>query len=330
MRDGEQQASSTSGGSTQHHPKQELEALVIWVQTIPCSRRSSAWREKLLQQTPRHGARMVVVDGCGSDPFGWDDQGDEDEQKGMNLEHLDVLLETIQKQVRSSSVEATGSRNEDNQASSPRPRVSLIVESLTPLLVRHGPDRVIRFLQKLSNDLRPVVLVVPVLVETWKSSQLRRLEDLAHAVLRLNDGEAEILRQGVREKGNRVRERWPFRINDDQTIEVLQSSPSIDNEASQSNTNAPTTTQKGEEEEPINSAVASLSVSSIGDHRRASGGSSQAHRTGKKVQLQADEGNRRRASPETTTPAAPRIFMQEDDPEFEDYDEEDPDDDLDL
>jgi len=274
---------------------------------------------------------MVVVDGCGSDPFAWDDQGGKDEQKGINLEHLDLLLETIQKQVHSNSVEATSSRNEDNQASSPHPRVSLIVESLTPLLVRHGPDRVIRFLQKLSNDLRPVVLVVPVLVETWKSSRLRRLEDLAHAVLRLDDGEAEILRQGVREKGNRVRERWPYQIKDDQTIEILQSSPSIiDNEESQSNSNAPATTPQGEEEEPINSAVASLSVSSSGDRRRVSGGSSQAHRTGKKVQLQADEGNRRRASPETTRAAAPRIFMQEDDPEFADYDEEDPDDDLDL
>jgi hypothetical protein len=61
----------------------------------------------------------------------------------------------------------------------------------------------------------------------------------------------------------------------------------------------------------------------------------------KVVNLQVDEGHRRRRAASTNTDAAaveiappllqrPNIFMQDDDPEFDDYDEEDPDDDLDL
>jgi hypothetical protein len=61
----------------------------------------------------------------------------------------------------------------------------------------------------------------------------------------------------------------------------------------------------------------------------------------KVVNLQVDEGHRRRHAGSTNTDAAvveiappllqrPNIFMQDDDPEFDDYDEEDPDDDLDL
>lgn len=273
---------------------EEPHARIVWLQTIPSSQRRRAWLEKL-QARPEGSRQMAVFDCCGNDPFGWDD---ELTNGSINLAHLDLLLGGIKKQVAANDL-----------------RVSLIVESLTPLMVRHGLDRTVKFLQKLSSEIQPVLLVVPALVETLSSSHLRKLEDLSHAILHLTDGEAELLRQGVREKGNRVRERLPYRIIDGSAIELLSSDLAEEAKPTENETN---------EEENATKAVASLSVAAD-----ATATSQAPPQRAAKIQLQVDEGSRRPAPPEAAAPQ-PRIFMQDDDPEFEDYDEEDPDDDLDL
>ena len=49
-----------------------------------------------------------------------------------------------------------------------------------------------------------------------------------------------------------------------------------------------------------------------------------------KVQLQLEEEDSAPAQATKPSPNTPHIFLQDDDPEFADYDEEDPDDDLDI
>jgi len=274
---------------------------LLWLKTVPGNNSRRRWLQKI--QSQYGAAKCSVLDCCGSDPFGWDDDNGDGESSmetgNCNLERLDLLLDQIKKLLRR--------QNNDDE-----PPVSLVIESLTPLLVRHGLDRTLRFLQRLSHDLQPSFLVIPVLVETLELFQLRRLEDASHAILLLDRGEAELLRQGVREKGNRVRERIPFRIQEDgSAIELLAKNHDDASNKEQSETN--------EEVDTAANALESLSVSAPESNAK------------RKVQLQADEGSRKPTASSleatTTTASQPRIFLQDDDPEFEDYDE---DDDLDL
>lgn len=276
---------------------------LIWLQTGS----SHAARRRWLQAKMEQGSgRFSVVDCCGSDPFGWDD-----ENSGVaNLGRLDLLLD---KTTKLHKHEATGANKNE--------RLSIVVESLTPLLIRHGLECTIHFLTKVSDEMQPALLVLPVLVETMSTRQIQKLEDLSQAILLVRDGEAEMLRQGVREKGNRVREKLPFRIigaGETASIELLETMSGFDGEQT-----AGVSSNTAVEEEATNT-VSSPSISSENKATKRSG----------KVQLQVDEGVRQQTvEKETQTSTSnkqPQIFMEDDDPEFADYDEEDPDDDLDL
>jgi len=295
----------SSSSSLLNNPHDQLPPCrLIWLQTTGSHAARRRWLHTKQMENKGSG-RFSVVDCCGSDPFGWD----EENSKIANLERLDLLLKKIKNEVST----AAGANNKE--------RLSIVVESLTPLLVRHGLERTVQFLTKISDEMQPAVLVLPVLVETLSTRQRQTLEDLSEASLLVSDGEAEMLRQGVREKGNRVREKLPFRINgagDTASIELLEISSGVGGEQTAQMTN-----KSVDENEATNNAVSSLSISLENKTSKRSG----------KVQLQVDEGIRQQtvdATETQTSTSQPRIFMQDDDEEFADYDEEDPDDDLDL
>jgi hypothetical protein len=306
-------------------------AKLVWLQTLPyCSRRRTDWWNSLQE---KHGTDCVqAVDCCCCEdggPFGWDNRNDgggssssSSSGQGVNLERLDTVLAAVQKRAGKPSLET-------------RTTVTVFVDSITPIVQRHGLNKAVTFLQRLQEALPTAAfMVVPVLIETLTAHQHRSLEDASSAVLNLTGGEAVLLRQGIREGGNiMVRERMTYRVvtraaagaiatETTRRVELVASA-----DASKDNhSEATCVTDATEQKQPLGKTPSTAS----------------RH---KKVNIQADEGNRtvglvqpatgaiaEKATARATVPAQQehRIFVQDDDIEFADYDEEDPDDDLDL
>ena len=244
--------------------------------------------------------RFMVVDCCSGSPFGWDEQEEEENSRSgvvTSLERLDVLLDRVKQEE-----ELFSGRSKKNS------RLCVVIESLTPLLVRHGYEGTAQFLTRLSDETDPAILVLPVVVETVPRSVLLKLEDLCQAMLLVKGGEAEMLRQGIREKENRVRVNLPFELKSiagTVSIEFVDASFWTDVSAAEDGTK-------------------------IIVQEEITADDSASRRTGK-VQLQTDEGGRKTVRNDTQLASTmQRIYIQDDDPEFADYDEEDPDDDLEL
>lgn len=294
---------------------------VVWLATTtttPATTTTASWAAPPAQQRDV----LKVVDAA-SDPFGWDNGcAGEEESSVANVGNLDSVVERIRDEV--SGVLAAAADGE-GAANTPAAPVPLVIQSLTPILQIHGLARTLRFLKSVSSLCCPVV--VPALTELLTPSQHRQLEDTANALLCLHGGEAVLLREGVRERGNVVRENLPFRIVPDadrpgeRMVEITAEKEDV--------------TERGGE--TVDSLVGK------GDEGVASSQSASSRR---KVRLKLEDeevvgrgegGSRRTGENEASSTAAaataspaPRIYLQDDDPEFEDYDEEDPDDDLDI
>jgi hypothetical protein len=208
----------------------------------------------------------------------------------------------------------------------------LLVDSLTAITMRHGFARTIGFLQKLVNIPDCPLVILPVQTETLNSGQHRVLEDLANACIILEGGSSTLLRQGIREKANLLREELQYKIEETNVGPLFKGTGEkrirlIAKDEESTRLKGPTSGEKGGTEEAVRS-VLSLSITGPGvsSQTPAAGGTS---RRGK-VDLQLDDDSRTKPSHllgKPSTPQQPQIFVQDDDPEFEDYDE---DDDLDL
>jgi hypothetical protein len=224
----------------------------------------------------------VTILNAASNPFGWDDNEEGDET--LSLEDLPGLSNAIQ--------------NEMDKEKRP-----IVVESLTPIIMRHGVSRTLAWLRLLVKCR--TTIVVPILTESLLLEQHVALEDMAQAVLYLHEGDMTMIRQGVRERGNLLRETVLFQVHTNEadgavSIEVVQQED--DTEKLQA---TPEFTDRG-------TVTTSITTGS---------------RPGK-VQLQLEDDD---APPSANEEASrPHIYVQDNDPEFDDLDEEDPDDDLDL
>jgi len=261
---------------------QQCTTKLVWVETTGTTgiRRPSL---RTLQSS------QVVCLPAGTDPLGWDNSEDNIAVEKTSLATLDSLAKNILK-------EAT-------------PNSMIVLESLTPLVTLHGLERTVNFLRHLLQHSSSTTIVVPVLIECMTPSQHVVLEDLAQAVLILEGGEATLMRRGVRERSNLLRDQVHFEINDDGlrllSTDTAPTTPNTSTETTTSIISAETVVEK---EEP---AVVSS--------KRRPG----------KVTLRHEEEGDVTATPEPPAPK-PNIYLQDDDPEFDDMDEEDPDDDLDI
>lgn len=237
---------------------------LVWVETIGTG---------IIPSTP---ASQVVSLKVATDPLGWD-CGESTQAEKVTIANLQSLAHLI-------IDEAT-------------PNATIILESLTPLISMHGLDHTVHFLQHLLQHSVSTTLIIPVLTECLTQAQNIALEDLAHAVLILEGGEATLMRRGVRERANLLREQVHFEINFERAgLRLLSSTETL-------------TTDNA-------SAPAPAVVPSPSAHRRG------------KITLQHDDNDVAAAAPHV--PPKPLIYLQDDDPEFDDMDEEDPDDDLDI
>jgi hypothetical protein len=252
---------------------------------------------------------------------------------------------------------------------------SIIVESLTPWIHLYGFDKVLSFVETLLR-IPHVLVLLPVLTENTSLHHQQQLEDLAHTCLWLSNhtGQVEmhVLRQGIREQDNRVRELWdftlvhtinnnhnmPFRLSvgaaaeapppqqgeapPDQVNLVEVMNPALTTEHSMSTRGTTTTPIVAE------SSTTTTSTTITTTNKRTN--------TSNKITLKFEEDNDNKPGSSrttassvkpttlltaTTTPTTtvavptrtnttPRIFLQDNDPEYEDYDSDDPDDDLDI
>jgi hypothetical protein len=283
-------------------------ATVIWLGTLP--HRPMAQRRPWLEQI---GDRVHVVDCCGGGqggPFGWEEHSDSKsaEQSSIpTLERLDSIDTAVTEIVQGLDRGGSGS-------------VVVILESLAPLILRHGLTRTAQWLERAISRHSAVSLwVVPVLLETLSHAQHLVLEGIAAAVLRLQHGTGQLIRRSIRHAMHPlVRESFFYSIyvetkpGDGGTLiqrrELrVHSRPMSASKTDNTSTEVPALAP---EATPVPSVRPKSTPLSIHEGCR-------------------EAINTPGALPPTQA-SAPRIYMQDDDPEFDDFDEEDPDDDLDL
>jgi hypothetical protein len=319
---------------------------ILWVQTS--SRRLPVWLQTAT--TSARSSKIKVMDVAAVDAFGWDDDNVNETTKESSsstslMNDLDHLATCIENHVKE-TVDARKQQSPEPEpasssttATTSAKRIPIVVESLTPLFMRHGLQRTIRFLERISKTAA-CPLVVAVRTETLLAVQHQVLEDLAQATLCLLAGEAVLLRQGVREKGNMVRENLPYRMTSEDGSSGSSSSSgltrlqvvSLDDDSQLVGAGLETDLEPAVPEAPA--ALQALSLAANANTTAANPTATATNRPKVKMELQDDDGPRKvtlaESSPATEKASTAHIYIQEDDAEFQDYDEEDPDDDLDI
>lgn len=265
-------------------------------------------------------SKVTVLDGS-KDPWGWDSEGETQSDGLQNESYTAVSLHDL------SALYQSIRHSCEQHGDTP---ILLVWESLAPLFLVHGFDSVLRFLRALDVSPRErrlketcrILQVWSVRKETLTASQHAQLEDAANALLCISRGEMAMMRQGIREAGNVVREVLPFRL-------VPQDSTALDPHLLPYNLE--------EYDEKASAADSQSESPEVQVHEQLSNdksssdirGSTTSKSARPKIKLQLEADNLR---PVAATPASglPRIFLQDNDPEFNDLDEEDPDDDLDI
>lgn len=278
---------------------------------------------------PQLQSKITILDAA-QDPWGWDSEEEEEgedyeKRTSVSLRNLSGLFEAIRQSCRKR----------------PGTPVLLVWESLAPLFLVHGFDRTLRFLQALDDstfqeqekDLVRILQLWSVRMETLTASQLAKLEDTANALLCLNRGDMTLMRQGIRETGNVVREMLPFRFVENSKADGSILPFRLEEQADEPSGSAHN--HHHDEAPPlVDEKPSQLEGVSRGNVDASGTGSNRQKSARSKIQLRLesdDEASTRQttAAPDSTN-HRPLIYLQDDDPEFDDMDEEDPDDDLDI
>ena len=293
------------------------------------------------QMFRRNGA---VVD-LSSNPFGWEDSDTEDDDDGCdlfmhkcNMNKLHPIAMSIRKaatnvESRRHHHTSLAQQDQNNKQIMQQP-IPIIFESMTPVLNAHGVDKVCALLKSLGRVLQDSTnkstilspIVVPILYESISPSEHRCLEDVSDAMVHLNSfdspgdslsqnnlssttlsGVMDLVRRGCGGLGGKfIRHYTPFHIMrlvsknmkdmQDSCYWVLEHDDESEN------------------------------ISSEDKDTKKKEGTRSTTRTSKA------ENNKEQVSDTgaTNNTSRPRIYLQDDDPEFDDFDEEEEDDDLDF
>ena len=266
-----------------------------------------------------------------SNPFGWDEDSDEEETKAntnvttqtANLTSLESIYQVIE--------DACSNLHQSSTSNKPIP---ILFDSLTPLLLHHGHATLQLFLSTLSQISTSSYTASPILLPlstTVSLDTVRMLEDDADAVLTLVDGRLEIAKRSARMGGSIDGLSGVRLMKDVQYFDVVVGDGGIrlwTKGEGQGGRDA--TRKENENRSPKQDSSTSMEVLDRTNERKESkrSGTSQG-RGGVTLQHEGEEGRVLPPAVQSTKPT-PRIFMEENDPEFQDLDEEDPDDDLDI
>lgn len=278
--------------------------------------------------------KVKVIDLSSQDPFGWDKNSNGDKNaesvgcydSSTNMNSLPQLYQRLLEEF------STGDATTNIHSESKAP-VILIWQSLTPLILVHGFPKILGLLCALPTCLQ----VWPVNVQVMTPKQHAQLEDASNALLCMRDGEMTMIRQGVRERGNIVREKLPFRLtasfkDGQRRFRVVEG---VGNEHCWDDVDDNDGTNNNINNDKDGNLKNKISVDKIGSVKSSNGSRSRG------VQLLLEEedsfGGRNagildkvKSEEKVSAPNRPRIYMEDNDPEFDDFDEEDPDDDLEI
>jgi len=308
-----------------------------------------------IQLFKRHGACVDLS----SNPFGWDDDDDSDNIEGKDecdsFVHKCSMnkLQPIANAIRNAALSIESRRGslleEQSQRQTKQQQpIPIVFESMTPLLNVHGVDKVCVLLKSLGrvalsstsnqstkNNTILSPIVVPVLYESLQPSEHRSIEDVSDAFVHLNlaangsvhqhesssnDSNSTSVMSGVMDLvrrggsgglgGKLIRHCKPFHIM-----------KSVSNSSSMIMT-----------KDARDDCYWVLEHDEDEDNNQKKKGSS-VTKSKKEISSSATDKEQDSSDTSTTaaTPSRPRIYLQDDDPEYDDYDEEeDLDDDLDL
>ena len=200
--------------------------------------------------------------------------------------------------------------------------------------------------------------IVPMLVESIRPADMRRFEDEADSIVTLSGGEMRTMRRGGGDgkvggaAGRLGTDIQQFAL-EQQTERVVLLNPSEQNDRERKKRVVAQRRTKGTTESSADKSLLQPATDKLASMEIAGpspllvppqGGSSTSQRArptlqigeeGRDAATDASAATKERAGDsaaqnQPTTKSGPRIFVQDDDPEFDDIDEEDMDDDLDL
>ena len=289
---------------------------LVWLQTLP----------GLSASTRRRNENIHWIN-LATDPFGWNVARDENICSNGNQDDLQDVL----KKMKEFADERDASVNGGQECNVP-----VILESLVPLCNRHGFAKAVKFIKAMKRKSSLSPLILPVSVESFSSEEQLVLQGLSSASLILQDGEATLIRQGVRERSNVVRQSFQYRIdsstvnsNNNRRVDVPRLV--VETETQVANENRRISVPETDRADGVDTP-AGLSLNSspqVDSSRIFPSMTSTSSKKRAPVQLQIEEERQEKSETPEKTPV-PHLYLQDDDPEFEDFDEEDPDDDLDI
>lgn len=278
-------------------------------------------RKNAIHKYRQNGAWVDLT----SNPFGWEDETKCDDYNSFVTTSSMSSLHSIATAIRQAAASVEKRHTQHNHPSTEilRP-IPIIFESLTPLVHLHGVQRVSLLLKSLGRS-EPVIspIVAPVLYESINPADHRSLEDISDAIISLNvmdtnvksssssrtttvlSGVLDLVRKGGGGStglgGKLVRHYVPFQI--------LRAS---------SNATTGMDVRDG----------CYWTLEYENDNVR---GENKRKSTKEPQSTKENTADKPSTESEPAQPSSrPRIYLQDDDPEYDDYDEEDPDDDLDL
>lgn len=267
-------------------------------------------RKNAIRLFKKNGA---VVD-LATNPFGWDDQKQIDSEGFVTTSTINNL-QSIADAVRAAAAvvesrRATQQRSKEQSGASQRP-IPIIFDSMTPLLGLHGAQNVSLLLQNFKQSMPSQSyitspIVAPILYESIRPSDHRLLEDVSDSFMSLelrddinnNDairsGVLDIVRQGGGALGGKLmRGRVP--------VHIMRASESSKCGTNDLRDRCYWILEHNDEDEKQSDQQTTNNV------------------IGKEETKESEQQK------------GPRIYLDANDPEFEDFDEEDDiDDDLDL
>jgi len=297
----------------------------------------------IIQELPHDSQKKVrVIDFASRDPFGWDGNADgntndnnvdADDADGKrvttsraNISNLGQIYRKLQEQFGKSRASGTP--------------VILIWQSLTPLILVHGFQTILRLLCALPTCLQ----VWPVDSHIMTPEQHAWFENVSNALLCMRGGEMNIVRQGIRERGNIIRQKLPFRLvavvsnssDGRQIFRIVEESE--DENGSIVTDNEQNSREIAKSNNKSDGIINTTDAKKAGSTKSSLHGSSNSSRS-RGIQLRIEENDGGRSGRveannvsenEVSALNRPRIYLQDDDPEFDDFDEEDPDEDLEI
>jgi len=270
------------------------------------------------------------------------------------LNNLDKLLQTIQTILSDNNDARDRMINSDTAAAGlTNTTAVLFFESLNPMLHCHGISKTCAFLHYLKHKLHdnccsPIVL--PIVADDEIPYNMRQIEDMSNVVLTLTKGTFTIVRKSLSISGGKITKCvQDFTVDDtDGTFVGLCGGSNNSNVKQESNDKKKESSISEPKQLPVPVPIPP-SDNTLGSNVRAQqsnnskrGGINVRNGKGKVVLSHESDDTKRNGihrkpviavSRKTIVPTpapAPRIFLQDDDPEFDDLDEEDPDDDLDI